>query len=174
MKGIGALTRIAVRLLASENGQLMKECSFHDIVRLLEAVATTEAFDRQSEFIARHFARRVVRMLNEELQQKGSQPAGFISKLSPTEKCVMLESLGKLGARFWSGDNDSKMAFKKLRIVMDDPLFDQAQLFETPTLYIVKLVSSVDCLQVSRRLLNLTLSSNDKASCTCRYGCHDR
>ncbi len=142
VKGGETLSRIAVRVLVSENGLLMKESSFHDIVRLLEAVAAGEGFDLQSQFIARLFARRIVRMLNEDLhpRRESKVPSAFLSSLSPTEKSVMLDSLGRLGVRFTS-DKDSRSAYKRLRLVINSPILSPAQLSGISTSCLTKLVS---------------------------------
>jgi hypothetical protein len=143
MKGGWTITRVAVRLLSSKNAQLMKECSIHDISRLCEATVLSEADGHGRELITGLFARKVIQVLNDSLDSTAEKQDGCIevSAASSRELCLLLWSLGELGAKHYRNDDARHLAYKKMRLVSEAPLLSKDQIESLDFSSSLKLVS---------------------------------
>lgn len=113
--GGGRLGKTALRLLTSRNGRLLRECPMHDLVRLCDAVATSEMTIAGRERIS-NFIRRFVHYLN-DFSSDESFP------LSSQDISSLLWSLGELGVRYHPNDSkeDAATAYRKLQLVTEIP-----------------------------------------------------
>ena len=127
--GAWTFTRIAVRLMSSKNGQLLKVSSPGDDLRLAYACAANEFAGYGREFITRLYARRFVQRLNDQL---ACREKGYVSDrlaLSPEDMSTLVWSLGELGARHWKTEQGTNgTAYNKLRLVTDLPFLSESQL----------------------------------------------
>jgi hypothetical protein len=81
------LTRVAIRLMSSKSGKLLRICSMDDMARLCEAACLC----RESlDLPVAYFSRQAVQVLNEGVD---------CSDLSMPMKCTLVWSLGRLGIR---------------------------------------------------------------------------
>ena len=113
------LTRVALRLLTSRNGRLMRECRIGDLVRLCEAAAHTHA-STMREMIS-HFTRRVVFHLN-------GPGENSLSRLGPSEIATLVWALGELGVKYTPDKEDASVAHRRLHLISRLPLLDRDQL----------------------------------------------
>ncbi|KAG7351141.1 hypothetical protein IV203_010501 [Nitzschia inconspicua] len=116
IKGGWTMTRVAVRLLSSKNGRLMRECSIHDLVRLCEATVLGDVDGHGRELIIGLFARQVVATLNDALERKTTFSLNFDSG-SPSEMATLIWSLGELGVRLLPSGVENHSASKRMRLV---------------------------------------------------------
>jgi hypothetical protein len=119
--GTWTFVRVAVRLLTSKNGHLMRESTMSDIVRLCHACARNEVPGYEREFIIRLYTRRVLQLLNEELDPSKKESygdAGDTLKLLPSEVSLLVRALGELGVRHQNLDESRNNAnsYRKLRL----------------------------------------------------------
>lgn len=136
------LARVALRLLTSRNGRLLRECPIRDLVRLCEALATARgALGRERVSL---FVRRVVQLLNEEYKNK-------VFKLGAAEMATFVWSLGELGVKFSPGLDDPSSAHRRLHVTTDLPLPTEQQIGDLPPLHWSNLV---------RPLLRISLSTS--------------
>jgi hypothetical protein len=120
IKGGWTFTRVAVRLLSSKNARLMKECSIHDIVRLCEAAVLSDVDGHGRELIIGLFARQVVKVLNEVLEDGSRHDTSIdIETASSTEISTLLWTLGEMGVKYSPGKQPSG---KKMRLAFAEPL----------------------------------------------------
>jgi hypothetical protein len=120
IKGGWTMTRVAVRLLSSKNGRLMRECSIHDLVRLCEATVLGDVDGHGRELIIGLFARQLVAVLNETLDDK-KQTDFFIDTATSPEIAIFIWSLGELGVKALRPGEQSHMANRKMRLVTFEP-----------------------------------------------------
>eukprot|EP00978_Attheya_sp_CCMP212_P032555 scaffold127791_cov42-Attheya_sp.AAC.1 len=131
MNGNSAFLRIASRLFASKNGQLLNQCSNRDIVRLCYACARSvsgfadqlESEDR--DFITKHFTRRVVQLLNDSAMETDSDQlakSSILDDLSLQDLSAFLWSLGQLGVHCNHADDHPRVAYRKLRLIANVPV----------------------------------------------------
>lgn len=139
--GAWTFTRIAVRLLCSKNGQLLKVSSPGDDIRLAYACATNELAGYGREFVTRLYARRFVQYLNDKLGSTYQSCVSDRLALSPHDTSTLIWSLGELGARHWKKEEGANgTAYKKLRFVTDIPLLSEPQLSSLPSQSIARLL----------------------------------
>jgi len=121
IRGGWTFTRVAVRLLSSKNARLMKECSIHDIVRLCEASVLSDVDGHGRELIIGLFARQVVTVLNEVLEDDSRHDTAIdIETASSTEISTLIWTLGEMGVKYAHGKQPSSN--KKMRLVFAEPL----------------------------------------------------
>ena len=120
IKGGWTLTRVAVRLLSSNNARLIKECSIHDIVRLCEAAVLSDVDGHGRELIIGLFARQVVKVLNEILEDDTQHGTPIdIETASSTEISTLIWTLGEMGVKYSPGKHTTG---KKMRLEFAEPL----------------------------------------------------
>jgi hypothetical protein len=120
IKGGWTFTRVAVRLLSSKNAHLMKECSIHDIVRLCEAAVLSDVDGHGRELIIGLFARQVVKVLNEVLEDNSPHDTSIdIETASSTEISTLIWTLGEMGVKYSSVKQPLS---KKMRLAFAEPL----------------------------------------------------
>ena len=143
IKGGWTLTRVAVRLLSSKNASLMKECSIHDIVRLCEAAVLSDVDGHGRELIIGLFARQVVKVLNEVLDEENNHSTSIdIETASSTEISTLIWTLGEMGAKYSPGKHTSG---KKMRLGFAEPLLRRIR------------VTSLDHVALERLIRGLVL-----------------
>lgn len=139
--GAWTFTRVAVRLMASKHGQLLRVSSPGDNVRLAYACVTNQCNDHGRELISRLFARRFVQRLNELLN---GNEKGSVSRhlgLSSAETATLAWSMGNLGVRHWTTEQDTNgTAYKKLRLVTSLSLLSESELESSSTHSIARLL----------------------------------
>jgi hypothetical protein len=119
------LARVAMRLLTSRGGRLLRECPLSDLVRLLEALALSDAAGTR-ELIG-YFTRQVIHLINDSPQdESGSIPL----KLRPTDLSTFIWSLGKLGVTYSTSGGDKSLAHRRLHLVAKPRLMDRSK-FDT-------------------------------------------
>lgn len=117
--------RVAVRLLSSKNGQLMDQCPLIDVIGLCHACAISEVNGRERGQVCRLFAGRVVQFLNDALDPDGEthgKASARLARAAPWEVATLLWSVGELGARHFTTDENRRLAHRKLRLITDRPL----------------------------------------------------
>lgn len=130
-KGGWTFVRVAVRLLSSKNGQLMKQCSTRDMIRLCYACAINETRGHGREHVTRLFARRVVQFLNDAFDKTSDDyvvASNRLSLSSPWERAILLWSLGELGVRHFAADENRGSAYRKLHFVSEEPIMTDEEL----------------------------------------------
>ena len=123
--------RVAIRLLASKNGQLMEQCPIQDVIRLCHACAMRKTNGREQEQVLHLYARRVVQFMNEALhpdRNTHGKAADRLAHASPWEISILIWSLGELGARHCTTNENRQLAYRKLHLVTDRPLLTEEQL----------------------------------------------
>jgi hypothetical protein len=133
-RGGESLERVALRLMNSRSGRLLRECPMEDLVRLSHAVAMgSSSRERVGLFI-----RRLVQFLNE--MPDGENPC---TNLSPAEKATLLWSLGELGVKFHpkGDDEDSSSAHRRLQLVTPVPVVEHEQLSLLSDQSLIQMVS---------------------------------
>ena len=120
--------RVAVRLLSSKNGQLMEQCPLVDVIGLAHACAISEVNGRERGQTVRLFAGRVVQFMNEALgpdPETHGKAAARLARATPWEIAMLMWSLGELGARYFTSDENRQLAHRKLRLVSEQTFADQ-------------------------------------------------
>ena len=141
MDGAWTFTRVAVRLMSSKHGQLLRVSSPGDNVRLAYACVTNQCNDHGRDFISRLFARRFVQRLNELLNgnEKGSVSRQLA--LSSAETATLVWSMGNLGVRHWITEQGANgTAYKKLRLVTSLSLLSESELESSSSHSIARLL----------------------------------
>lgn len=129
--GAENIARVALRLLTSRNGRLLRECPLQDLVRLLEALATSDlSLGRERISL---FVRRVVHLLNES-------PLQASAEMRPKERARLLWALGALGVKYCPSCDDVDSAHRRLQLVTEIPLVDSDELGEISDQSLTKLV----------------------------------
>eukprot|EP00934_Nitzschia_sp_Nitz4_P005833 Nitzschia sp. Nitz4//scaffold13_size275219//181877//185890//NITZ4_000891-RA/size275219-augustus-gene-0.269-mRNA-1//-1//CDS//3329536065//5823//frame0 len=156
IKGGLKLTDVAVRLLSSKSARLMRECSIHDIVRILEAAVHSDAEGYGRQLSTGRFVYRIVQVLNEALDDdSGNDSVSRNIKLeaaSPSEIATLFWALGCLGVRHTREDDVPESAYKRLRLVSKRILLSVQQ---------VQSMSTNDSLKLLKGLILMKLSSSD-------------
>mmetsp|Transcript_19223 Transcript_19223/g.47869 ORF Transcript_19223/g.47869 Transcript_19223/m.47869 type:complete len:1517 (-) Transcript_19223:49-4599(-) len=138
IKGGWTFTRVAVRLLSSKNARLMKECSIHDIIRLCEAAVLSDVDGHGRELIIGLFARQVVTVLNEVLDDETQHSTSIeIEKASSTEIGTLIWTLGEMGVKYSPGKH---AAGKKMRLEFAEPLLQGIRLKSLDQLALERLI----------------------------------
>jgi len=138
IKGGWTFTRVAVRLLSSKNARLMKECSIHDIVRLCEAAVLSDVDGHGRELIIGLFARQVVKVLNEVLDDENQHSTSIdIQTASSTEISTLIWTLGEMGVKYSPGKH---AAGKKMRLEFAEPLLRAIRLKSLEQLTLERLI----------------------------------
>lgn len=119
------LVRILIRLMISRNGRLLGECSIQDLARLCYAAAHMQSVTARE--LLGVFTRRVVQLLNDDQ----STLRDCVRRAEPTERAILIWSLGELGVRH-QPDADKSSAYKRLQIVTDDLFVPIGELGELP------------------------------------------
>lgn len=127
----GTLTRIALRLLTSRSGRLMRECPIQDLVRLCEAAVRTD-LQPVREMISL-FCRRVVHHLNRLGQED-------LSILGVGDCVTLVWALGELGVKYAPVEKDSLSPHRRLRLVTKLPFINKEQLVILSNPRVIKLV----------------------------------
>lgn len=143
MKGAWTLTRVAIRLLASKNARLMKECSVHDVIRLCEATVLAEVDGHGTDLVTGLFARKVLQVLNAAVDNgsKAKDSSIDMSQASSTEICTLLWSLGELGVKHHFHDDAKRSAYKRMHFVCESALLSASEIDTLKLPSILKLVS---------------------------------
>lgn len=139
--------RVAVRLLSSKNGQLMGQCPLVDVIGLAHACAISEVNGRERGQTVRLFAGRVVQFMNEALApdpETHGKAAARLARATPWEVATLLWSVGELGARFFTSDENRQLAHRKLRVVSDKPLLTNDELESLSAVSMANLVRPVE------------------------------
>lgn len=140
--------RIAVRLLSSKNGQLMEQCPLIDVIGLCHACAISEVNGRERGQVVRLFAGRVVQFMNDALDpdpETHGKAAARLDRATPWEVATLIWSIGELGARHFTSDENRRMAHRKLRLITDRPLLSDDDLQTLSVASTVNLVSVHCC-----------------------------
>jgi hypothetical protein len=139
------LNRVALRLLSSRGGRLIRDCPSEDIIRLCEAIAISKDSASNREVVS-SFVRRLLKLLNDE---------GFDGKSSlfsdgrPRDVARLVWSLGELGVKHAPNADDPSTAYRRLQLTADRPfvLGDRVQeLFNSD---LVKLINGLSLLNVA-------------------------
>jgi len=136
--GIGGsetLLRIALRLLTSRSGRLLRGCPRQDIIRLCEAVAVNESVLGR-ELIG-SFVRRVVHLLNESDEES----AQALSSLPPQDFATLVWSLGELCVKHHPKQDDISSAHRRLQLVQELPVLSEDQIGTLSSVSVSRLVS---------------------------------
>lgn len=143
MKGAWTLTRVAIRLLASKNARLMRECSIHDVISLCEATVLAGVDGHQTDLVIGLFARKVVQLLNAAVCSGSEAEDSFIdvSQASSTEICTLLLSLGELGVKHYLHDDARRSAYKRMHFVCESALLSASEIDNLELPPLLKLVS---------------------------------
>ena len=104
MESPRTLLRITLRLLTSNNGRLLHECTIADIGRSLEAVLHSNGGNRELSSL---FVRRVLRLLNEKQT--------WYEGVETRDICRVIHSLGKLGVNY-NNRKESSSAHRRLQL----------------------------------------------------------
>lgn len=143
----GVLTRIPLRLFASHDGRLLRECPLSDLARLAEAAALSLEVPATRELIG-HFTRKVLHMIN----RMPSDESGFIwLDLGPDDLSGLLWSLGKLGATYCKTDPDRLTAHRRLHLTVK-PHFPLQSLESFSISKTIRMVS-LKCIDLDRSSL---------------------
>jgi hypothetical protein len=165
------LNRVALRLLSSRGGRLIRDCPSEDIIRLCEAIAISKDSASNREVVS-SFVRRLLKLLNDE---------GFDGKSSlfsngrPRDVARLVWSLGELGVKHAPNADDPSTAYRRLQLTADRPfvLGDRVQeLFNSDLVKLVSLFSDGLCSQSqlpldSNNFLPLTADQRPIASKRC-------
>jgi hypothetical protein len=132
LEGCWTFTRVAIRLLCSKHGHLLKESSVADNVRLAYACATNELPGLGRDHATRLYCRHLVQRLNEKISCPEKQDRTTVSSrlgLSAQDMATLIWSLGALGAKHSnSSSNFSSATQKKSRLSCDIPFVSDEQL----------------------------------------------
>jgi hypothetical protein len=137
--GGDVFARVALRLMTSRSGRLLRECPMADLVRLCEAVAS-HGIPLGRERVSL-FVRKLVHLFNTEWA------SGQSYSLQSNYAAVLIWSLGELGVKCASdpGPEVASTAHRRLHLVGRLPL-DEIQTRSLTTLNCVKLVRGLsDC-----------------------------
>lgn len=107
------INRIGMRLLTSRNGRLLQECPLCDLVRILEAVASSDA--TESRELVGHFSRKVLQHLNS--LPRDEEGLLHLKGLRDCDKCTLIWALGRLGIRYSLDDSDRSAAYRRLHLL---------------------------------------------------------
>jgi len=141
--------RVAVRLMAAKNGQLLKENTPSDNVRLAFGCASNDVAGYGREITTRHYARRLVQYLNQRLVGKDYDFVSDRLGLSPQELSTLVWSLGELGVKHWQIEEGTEgSAYKKLRLVSNVQLLSKPQLKSLSTHSSVKLLHGAISMEI--------------------------
>lgn len=145
IKGAWTVARIAVRLLVSRHGTLMKETSMKDIIRLCMACASNKIPGYGRETVTKLYARRVVQLLNEILGVSNDNVPDVLSllKVSPWDLSNLIWSLGELGVHHENKDDNLLSAHRKLHLVTDKILLSDDQISTLSTTSLTKFLIGV-------------------------------
>jgi len=153
--------RVAVRLMAAKNGQLLKENTPSDIVRLAFGCASNEVPGYRREVTTRLYARRLVQYLNQKLLREDYNFVSDRLGISPQELSTLVWSIGEIGVKHWQTEEGSEgNAYKKLRLVSNVQLLSEPQLQSLSTHFTVKLLHgaiSMDILKSSPDIIRSLL-----------------
>ena len=144
MKGAWSLTRVAIRLLASKNARLMKECSIHDVISLCEATVLAEGDGHGTDLVTGLFARKVLQLLNAAIDN-GSEAKDSsidVTQASSTEICILLWSLGELGVKHRFHDDAKCSAYKRRHFACESALLSVSEIDDLEFPSLLKLVSA--------------------------------
>jgi len=132
------LTRVALRLLTSRSGRLMKECPMNDLVRMCEAAARNDSPSTRE--LVSHFSRRLVLHLN------GPGQDG-IATLSSGHHAMLLWALGELGVKYTPNEvDDAETAHRRLHLISSIPFLSGDQMVVLSHTRAAKMVSSLSYL----------------------------
>jgi hypothetical protein len=123
-----SMTRVTVRLLASKNGRLMKECSIHDLIRLCEATVLSEVDGHGRELIIGLFARQLVSLLNKAVEDTSGENSGsaiVLADITSSEAATLVWTLGELGVKVSPSAEGNQNANRKLRIISLEPVISK-------------------------------------------------
>lgn len=129
------LTRVALRLLTSRSGRLIKECPMNDLVRMCEAAARNDSPSTRE--LVSHFSRRLVYHLN-------GPGRDDIVTLSAGHHAMLLWALGELGVKYTPNEvDDTETAYRRLHLVSSIPFLSSDQMVVLSHTRAAKMVSSV-------------------------------
>ena len=157
-----SLARVALRLFTSRNGRLLRECSIYDLANIVRAADNVKAPMRE---LVGLFARRVVKVLNED--------SGFLESSPPLHVSALLFSLGRLGVKY-GPDQDPATAYRRLQLVVPLPTLSDADLRQLPAqniLFLVRTLISLFAVKRPRRYLPLLTLSSVVSPSFVRLGC---
>jgi len=157
------LTRVAVRLLSSKNGRLLKECTIHDIVRICEAVALSYESSHERDVSIGLFSRKIVQSLNSHLNLMSDDNMkalfGFDSA-TPAQLATLLWSLGQLGVKHRVQIDEIDSAYRRLHLIAPKRLLTMDQIASLDIDQLVLLltgVTTMDSIHVDTTLVLNTL-----------------
>lgn len=142
IEGGWSFTRVAMRLLSSRDGRLLRECSLNDIVRLCEAAVLCD-METSGREISGLFARKVLQVLNDSVDDDGKMKSGSTISLgvaSASEVCSLLWSLGELGAKHSLDYETKPTAYKRMRLVCPLPALSEEELQSLRSFQVLNLV----------------------------------
>jgi hypothetical protein len=162
IKGAWTIARVAVRLLVSRNGTLMKETSMKDIISLSVACASNKIPGYGRETVPRLYAKRVVELLNEVFDVPTDNEVATTSllKVSPHDVTNLVWSLGELGIRHDKKGDKLSPARRKLSLVTAKSLLEDHQIATLSTASLARFLNglismdfmSSDMLSLARAL----------------------
>jgi hypothetical protein len=149
IKGGWTMTRVAIRLLSSKKGRLMRECSIHDIARLCEAAALSDVDGHGRELIIGLFARQVVTLLNDALDDENDPEFSMdVGLATASEVATLVWSLGELGVKILSAEELNSLGNKKMRLVSVHPFLLKIQLEELDLTSVHRLIRGLVMMKV--------------------------
>ena len=96
---------------------------YHDIVRLCEAVVLSDVDGHGRELIIGLFAREVVKVLNEVLEDDSQHDTSIdIESASSSEISTLIWALGEMGVKYSPADHGKQPPSKKMRLIFIEPL----------------------------------------------------
>lgn len=150
IKGGWTFTRVAVRLLSSKNARLMKECSVHDVVRLCEAAVLSDVDGHGRELIIGLFARQVVKVMNEVLEDGSQHDTSInIALASSSELSTLIWALGEMGVKYTPVGPGKQLSSKKMRLGFVDPLLRGIQVTSLNLIGLERLVRGLALLKIT-------------------------
>jgi len=150
VKGGWTLTRVAVRLLSSKNARLMKECSIRDIVRLCEAAVLSEIDGHGRELIIGLFARQVVKVLNEILEDGNRHDTSInIRSATSSEISTLIWALGEMGVKHSLDVHGKQSTNKKMRLVCTEPLLQCIQVESLNLVFLERLTRGLVLMKMT-------------------------
>ena len=139
IKGWDGLGRVALRLMTSRHGRLLRECHSRDLARLCEA-ATLMVTTNSRELVGL-FARRVVAVLNDS--------PDLLVRGQPHVHADLLLSLGGLGVKHHPKAT-TPLPYRRLQLTILDPFIRVEDLSQLPDHAYMSLVCLSHVVHIQR------------------------
>jgi hypothetical protein len=130
INGWDALGKVALRLMTSRHGRLLRECQSRDLARLCEAATLVDS--TSSRELVGLFARRVVAILNDS--------PDLLVHAPPHVHADLLISLGGLGVKHYPKAT-TPLPYRRLQLTILDPFIRVEDLNQLPDPVFMSLVS---------------------------------